>query len=222
LESNLSINHNFSSRSPAPRTLLNSSPCRNCTSFCFSNPRIATGAYLGAAPLISDKNILAAAASIMCVEARQSSFVNLLLGVNAFSVFETPLSIEQVISLVAPSIAEIPSGTILEVLGFDTSAFALETIDVTVFEDVSIGSNINPSYSSGSQIDVPQGENQLYCAFTSGSNTAYSQFTPGQGCGVPNSISSGNLAFVEITVSESIDISSLVSAGQFVTISQGP
>lgn len=183
---------------------------------------IATDAYLGAAPLIKDKNILAAAASIMCVEARQSSFVNLLLGVNAFSVFETPLSIEQVISLVAPSIAEIPSGTILQVLGFDTSAFALETINVTVFVDVSIGSIINPSYSSGSQIEVPPGESQLYCAFTSGLNTTYSQFTPGQGCSVPNSISSGNLAFVEITVSESIDVSSLLSAGQFVTISQGP
>jgi hypothetical protein len=158
----------------------------------------------------------------MCVEARQSSFVNLLLGVNAFSIFETPLSIEQVISLVASSIAEIPSGTIFQALGFDTSAFALETTDITVFEDVSIGSNINPSYSSGSQIDVPPGENQLYCAFTSGSNTAYSRFTPGQGCSVPNSLSSGNLAFVEITVSESIDISSLVSAGQFVTINKGP
>jgi hypothetical protein len=155
----------------------------------------------------------------MIVEARQSSFVNSVLGSNAFSsAFETSLSIEQVISIVAPSIVSIPSGTVLDELGFNTQSFALEQISVSAFQEVSIDSTMNFSYRGGSQIVPPPNVNQLYCAYSVGLNTYYTPFVPSTGCQVSQSLSVGNVALVQISVSESIQISDLLTAPQYITI----
>jgi hypothetical protein len=155
----------------------------------------------------------------MAVEARQSSFVNSVLGINAFSsAFETPLSIEQVVSIVAPFIASVPSGTILEALGFNTQAFAVPPIQVSAFEQVSVKATFLFTYVGGGQIVPPSGVNQLFCAYSVGSNTFYTQFTPGTGCGVSSDIIVGSVVFVQITVEQSVSISSQLSAGQFITI----
>jgi hypothetical protein len=65
----------------------------------------ATGvsAYLGAAGFIQDKDILAAAASIMQVEGRHTSVVRLLLGQPPVpDAFVSPLSYDEVIKIVSP------------------------------------------------------------------------------------------------------------------------
>jgi hypothetical protein len=187
-------------------------------SLCQLTISIATEAYLGAAPFISSSQILGSAASIMVVEGRQSAFVNDVLGFNAFSdAFETSLSIEQVVSLVAPSIVSLPSGTVLDALGFNTQAFALPSVDIKAFSQVQINSMFNFNYVGGQQITPPSGVNQLYCAWSFGSNTFYTSFNPGQGCQVSSQITSGTLVTLEITVSESLSISDLLTAPQFVT-----
>jgi len=180
---------------------------------------VGTGAYLGAAPFVSNKDILGAAASIMAVEARQSSFVNSVLGINAFSAaFETPLSIEQVVSLVSPAIVSIPPGTVLEALGFNAQAFRVEQIDLKAFVQVQINVNINFSYVGGSPIVAPQGVNQLFCAFTVGSSTVFTPFTPGQGCKVSPEIISGSVANLQVTVAKSIASKDVITAPAFITV----
>lgn len=184
-------------------------------------PRIATGAYLGAAGFVSSKDILTSAASIMVVEARQSSFTNSVLGLNAFSdAFETPLSIQDVVSLVAPSIAVLPSGTVLDALGFNTQAFALPPTNIRAFEEISITATITISYSGGQSISPPEGVSQMYCAYTVGSGSFYTQFDSSAGCSVSPSLEVGTVVFVRISIAQDVGASNLVTAGQYITITQ--
>jgi Ferritin-like domain len=179
---------------------------------------LATEAYLGAAPFVTSSEILGAAASIMAIEARQSSFTNSVLGINAFSsAFETSLSIEQVVSLVAPSIVSIPPGTILEALGFDVESFAVAPIEVTAFVQVEISSTFLFSYAGGAPIVPPEGVSKLFCAYSVGLNTFFTEFTPGTGCEVSPQIISGSVVNVQITVAESTSIGDLLTAPQFIT-----
>jgi hypothetical protein len=181
--------------------------------------RIATGAYLGAAPLISDKTILGSAASIMCVEARQSSFTNTVLGYAGFTgAFETPLSIEEVVTLVAPSIESLPSGTVLDALGFNTQSFGLPSLSISPFQGCNYNENLHFNYFGGGQITPPERCNQLYCAYTFGGNSYYTPFDSHNGCGISSSIEVGTVVLVQVTVSESVDISQCLSAPQFINI----
>lgn len=155
----------------------------------------------------------------MCVEALQASFSNSVLGQNAFtSAFETSLSIEQVVTLVAPSISSLPSGTILDVLGFSSSSFALQETSISSFQEVSCASNFQFMYGGNSMITPPEGCDQLYCAFTMGANTYYTEFDSNNGCPISNSLVSGNVVVIQITISESIDISQCLTAPQFITL----
>lgn len=140
------------------------------------------------------------------------------MGINAFSsAFETPLSIEQVVSIVTPFIVSVPSGTVLEALGFNTQAFAVPPIQVSAFQQVSIQSTFSFTYVGGGQIVPPSGVNQLFCAFSLGSNTFYTPFSNG-GCGISNNILVGSVVFVQITVAQSNTFSNQFTAGQFITI----
>ena len=76
-----------------------------------------TGAYLGAAPIIFSKANLAAAGSILAIEARHSGWLNTLLntGVTADvfgneQIFEGPLTQQQVINLASPFIVDLAGG----------------------------------------------------------------------------------------------------------------
>ena len=61
---------------------------------------VGVGAYLGGSVLIVDKNILVAAASILTIEARHQSFLNVLNGANAIpQAFDIALKPEQVLAL---------------------------------------------------------------------------------------------------------------------------
>ena len=76
------------------------------------------GAYLGAAPAISDKGILAAAASIATIEARHAGFLNVFSGVdistqaknNKPTSFDLPLTQQEVVKAISPYIVSLNGG----------------------------------------------------------------------------------------------------------------
>lgn len=75
------------------------------------------GAYLGAAPVILNRDYLAAAGSIALIEARHAGWLNSLVDVpittNVYGVeqsFETPLTAAQVVTLASPFIASLNGG----------------------------------------------------------------------------------------------------------------
>jgi hypothetical protein len=75
------------------------------------------GAYLGAAPIIASRAYLAAAGSIVTIEARHSGYINVLLDEimteNVFGAvqdFETPLTQQQVVDMAGPLIISLNGG----------------------------------------------------------------------------------------------------------------
>ena len=75
------------------------------------------GAYLGAAPIVFSRDYLAAAGSIMDIEARHAGFLDVLLGeVMTVNVdgnaqnFETALTVQQVVDLAGPFITSLNGG----------------------------------------------------------------------------------------------------------------
>lgn len=71
------------------------------------------GAYLGAAPIINSPEYLAAAGSIMTVEARHAGWVNVYLNdtiTQGDASFEQPLTAAQVLAAVSPYVADLNGG----------------------------------------------------------------------------------------------------------------
>ncbi|KAL0487336.1 1 TM domain-containing transmembrane protein [Acrasis kona] len=67
-------------------------------------------AYDGAAQLITNKDILTAAATIATVEARHAAYLNTLVGMNPFpQAFDTPLNMSQVLAIAGPFITSCPA-----------------------------------------------------------------------------------------------------------------
>lgn len=79
-------------------------------SMTFEN--VGVGAYLGAAPSISSKDILKSAAAIMDVEARHAGFLDVLLGapISPDGAFQKPLTQSQVVTAVSPFVASVNGG----------------------------------------------------------------------------------------------------------------
>lgn len=95
------------------------------------------GAYLGAAPAIFTKEILAAAGSIALIEGRHAGWINTLVGdpitfnvYNKEQSFEKPLTAAQVLALAAPFIDDLNGS----VPGYDPAAQSLANdIDILNF-----------------------------------------------------------------------------------------
>lgn len=70
------------------------------------------GAYLLAAPSISSKAYLAAAGSILTIEARHAGFLDVLLGmpISANGAFDKPLTQAQIVQAASPFIASLNGG----------------------------------------------------------------------------------------------------------------
>ena len=75
------------------------------------------GAYLGAAPIIFNRQYLAAAGSIALIEARHAGYLNTLFNsvstVDVFGMeqdFEQPLTVDQVVQLASPFIQDLNGG----------------------------------------------------------------------------------------------------------------
>lgn len=95
------------------------------------------GAYLGAAPIIFERAYLAAAGSIMTIEARHAGYLNVLLDdimtQNVFGAdqsFELPLTQDQVVNLAGPFITNLNGGP---PLAFSTTPSAANDIAILNF-----------------------------------------------------------------------------------------
>ncbi len=78
------------------------------------------GAYLGAAPVIFNRQVLAAAGSIALIEARHAGYLNVLFNdvstvdvIGNEQTFDAPLSIAQVVNLAGPFIDSLNNGPAL-------------------------------------------------------------------------------------------------------------
>jgi hypothetical protein len=80
------------------------------TSMALENTGV--GAYLLAAPAISSKAYLAAAGSILTIEARHAGFLDVLLGdpISANGAFDKPLSQSAIVQAASPFIASLNGG----------------------------------------------------------------------------------------------------------------
>jgi hypothetical protein len=95
------------------------------------------GAYLGAAPIIYNKDYLAAAGSILTVEARHAGYLNVLLdldlGTNVYGnpqSFDMPLTQQDVVALAGPFITGLNGGP---PLSFSTTPSAENDIAILNF-----------------------------------------------------------------------------------------
>jgi hypothetical protein len=98
------------------------------------------GAYLLAAPSISNKTYLAAAGSILTIEARHAGFLDVLLGdpISANGAFDKPLTQAQIVQAASPFIASLnggadpskPLGSDLDILNF---ALLLEYLEADFY-----------------------------------------------------------------------------------------
>jgi hypothetical protein len=73
---------------------------------------VGVGAYLGAAPSISSKAYLAAAASILTIEARHAGFLDVLLKmpISANGAFDKPMTQAEVVAAGGPFVANLNGG----------------------------------------------------------------------------------------------------------------
>lgn len=74
---------------------------------------VGVGAYLMAAPAITSKAYLAAAGSILTIEARHAGFLDVLLGkpISANGAFDAPLSQADIVKDVSPFISSLNGGS---------------------------------------------------------------------------------------------------------------
>lgn len=73
---------------------------------------VGVGAYLMAAPAVSNKDYLAAAGSILTIEARHAGFLDVLLGtpISANGAFDKPMTQADIVAAASPFIASLNGG----------------------------------------------------------------------------------------------------------------
>lgn len=113
---------------------------------------VGVSAYLGAAPLINSSDVLAAAASIVTVEARHQAFIRVASGAEAVpAAFDTALQPRAVFTLAAAFINSCPEGSNLNIQPFP--AIALQNP-----EQATVGQNLKLA-------DPAQPAGASFCAF---------------------------------------------------------
>ncbi len=141
---------------------------------------VGVSAYVGAARLISDGNILTTAGTILTVEARHQTFVRAATKIVAVpQAFDTPLSAKQVFSLAAPFIASCPEGSNLILTAFPTLTMAPGQ-DAAALQ---AGATI--------QLVSDAAATATHCAFTTGGipgGTAFTEFNQATGCIIPQGL----------------------------------
>ncbi|KAF2735456.1 hypothetical protein EJ04DRAFT_194387 [Polyplosphaeria fusca] len=150
---------------------------------------VGVSAYLGAAPLVSSKDVLTAAATIVTVEARHQAFIRVASGAEAVpAAFDTPLGPKAVFTLAAQFIKSCPEGSNLNIAPFPS--IALENAAAAT-----PGQNLKLA-------DAAQPAGAQFCAFVAPGGA---QFVPlaGGNCAVPQGLQGE--VYMMLTKSESVD-----------------
>lgn len=149
---------------------------------------VGVTAYLGAAPLISSSDILAAAASIATVEARHQAFIRSASGAEAVPApFDVALGPKAVFTMAAAFIRSCPEGSNLNIQ--PNPAIALQNP-----EQAQIGQNLRLT-------DANSPTDAQFCAFVASGGTQFQPITDGN-CVIPQNLSGE--VYMMITKSKSI------------------
>lgn len=174
--------------------------------------QVGVSAYLGAAPLVTDKSILGTAASIYSIEARHQTFIRVASKVAASpNSFDTPLSPKQVFSLAAPFIASCPQGSNLALTAFPN--ITMTNPEVTA--------QIAAASPQQLQLQSTGAAGAMACAFSSGdlpTGTMFTQFANGA-CATPQGLS--GVVYVNLVTSMPADskiTDSIIAAGPMVLV----
>ncbi|ORY71212.1 ferritin-like domain-containing protein [Pseudomassariella vexata] len=145
---------------------------------------VGVSAYLGAAPILSDAKILAAAGSILTIESRHQSFIRVASGVAAVpSPFDTPLGPKAVFSLAAPFITSCPAGSNLALTAFPTLTMSSPAAGSPEAAALTAGTNLVLASDAAA--------GATFCGFTNAGQvggTAFTPFTAAGGCAVPQNL----------------------------------
>ncbi|KAF2856300.1 hypothetical protein T440DRAFT_513376 [Plenodomus tracheiphilus IPT5] len=149
---------------------------------------IGISAYLGAAPLINSSDVLAAAASIVTVEARHQAFIRVASGAEPVpAAFDVPLGPRAVFTLAAAFISSCPEGSNLNIQPFP--AIALQNPEqATVGQALKLADPAQPAGAS-------------FCAFVAPAGNQFTDITSGS-CTVPQGLTGE--VYMMITKSKSI------------------
>jgi len=134
---------------------------------------VGVGAYLGAASLVTDPQLLTSAASILTVEARHQTMLNVLNGAGSAipQAFDIPLSPSQVLAIAGPFIQP----------GCDVGITADTPLTITNSGPVGVGTSLTFDMSSMPQLDV----STLSCQMMVG-GAPFTISQPASNCIVPN------------------------------------
>jgi len=149
---------------------------------------VGVSAYLGAAPLVNSSDVLAAAGSIVTVEARHQAFIRVAAGAEPVpAAFDTALGPRAVFTLAAQFIKSCPQGSNLNIQAFP--AIALQNP-----EQATVGQNLKLA-------DPAQPSGAAFCAFVAPGGNQFTPITDGN-CMVPQNLAGE--VYMMITKSQSV------------------
>lgn len=156
---------------------------------------VGVSAYLGAAPLVNSSDVLAAAASIVTVEARHQAFIRMASGAEPVpAAFDTALGPRAVFTLAAQFISSCPEGSNLNIQAFP--AIALQNPEqATVGQALKLADPAQPAGAS-------------FCAFVAPGGNQFSPITDGN-CQVPQGLSGE--VYMMITKTQSVSDSEVLA-----------